>query len=111
MDDVKREIEALRAEIEEHNRHYYDEDAPVISDFEYAALLRRLEELEAAHPEFYDRKSPSQLVGGTAKSTFAPVTHEVPLESLNDVFSFEELKAFDERVSSALGEREYSVEP
>ena len=47
MDDVKREIEALRAEIEEHNRHYYDEDAPVISDFEYDALLRRLEELEA----------------------------------------------------------------
>lgn len=111
MDDVKREIEALRAEIEEHNRHYYDEDAPVISDFEYDALLRRLEELEAAHPEFYDTKSPTQHVGGTAKSTFAPVTHEVPLESLNDVFSFEELKAFDERVSSALGEREYSVEP
>ena len=111
MDDVKREIEALRAEIEEHNRHYYDEDAPVISDFEYDALLRRLEELEAAHPEFYDPQSPTQHVGGTAKSTFAPVTHEVPLESLNDVFSFEELKAFDERVSSALGEREYSVEP
>lgn len=111
MDDVKREIEALRAEIEEHNRHYYDEDSPVISDFEYDALLRRLEELEAAHPEFYDPKSPTQHVGGTAKSTFAPVTHEVPLESLNDVFSFEELKAFDERVSSALGEREYSVEP
>lgn len=111
MDDVKREIEALRAEIEEHNRHYYDEDAPVISDFEYDALLRRLEELEAAHPEFYDPMSPTQHVGGTAKSTFAPVTHEVPLESLNDVFSFEELKAFDERVSSALGEREYSVEP
>ena len=111
MDDVKREIEALRAEIEEHNRHYYDEDAPVISDFEYDALMRRLEELEAAHPEFYDPKSPTQHVGGTAKSTFAPVTHEVPLESLNDVFSFEELKAFDERVSSALGEREYSVEP
>lgn len=111
MDDVKREIEALRAEIEEHNRHYYDEDAPVISDFEYDVLLRRLEELEAAHPEFYDPKSPTQHVGGTAKSTFAPVTHEVPLESLNDVFSFEELKAFDERVSSALGEREYSVEP
>ena len=111
MDDVKREIEALRAEIEEHNRHYYDEDAPLSSDFEYDALMRRIEELEAAHPEFYDPKSPTQHVGGTAKSTFAPVTHEVPLESLNDVFSFEELKAFDERVSSALGEREYSVEP
>lgn len=110
--DPKREIEALRAEIMEHNRHYYDEDAPVISDFEYDALMRRLEELEAAHPEFYDPNSPSQRVGGTAKSSFAPVHHEVPLESLTDVFSFEELSAFDERMAAALPEgREYCVEP
>ncbi len=111
MDEIKKEILALRAEIEEHNRHYYDEDAPIISDFEYDALLRRLEELEAEHPEFYDPASPTQHVGGTAKSSFAPVTHEVPLESLNDVFSFDELRAFDGRVSAALAEREYSVEP
>ena len=111
MDEIKREIEALRTEIEEHNRHYYDEDAPVISDFEYDALLRRLEELEAAHPEYYDPNSPTQHVGGTVKSSFAPVTHAVPLESLNDVFSFDELRAFDERVSAALAGREYSVEP
>ena len=104
MDEIKREIEALRAEIEEHNRHYYDEDAPVISDFEYDALMRRLEELEAAHPEFYDPNSPSQRVGGTARSSFAPVHHEVPLESLTDVFSFEELSAFDERMAAALPE-------
>ena len=110
--DAKREIEALRAEILEHNRHYYDEDAPVISDFEYDALMRRLEELEAAHPEFYDPDSPTQRVGGTAKSSFAPVQHEVPLESLTDVFSFEELAAFDERMAAALPEgREYCVEP
>lgn len=56
--DVKQEIEALRAEIMEHNRHYYDEDAPVISDFEYDALMRRLEELEAAHPEFTRPRRP-----------------------------------------------------
>ena len=111
MDEIKKEILALRAEIEEHNRHYYDEDAPIISDFEYDALLRRLEELEAEHPEFYDPASPTQHVGGTAKSSFAPVTHEVPLESLNDVFSYDELRAFDGRVSAALAEREYSVEP
>ena len=110
--DVKQEIEALRAEIREHNRHYYDEDAPVISDFEYDALMRRLEELEAAHPEFYDPASPSQHVGGTAKSSFEPVRHEVPLESLTDVFSFDELTAFDERMLAALPEgREYCVEP
>ena len=110
--DVKQEIEALRAELMEHNRHYYDEDAPVISDFEYDALMRRLEELEAAHPEFYSPTSPTQKVGGTAKSTFAPVTHEVPLESLNDVFSFDELREFDERMLAALPQgREYSAEP
>lgn len=110
--DVKQEIEALRAEIMEHNRHYYDEDAPVISDFEYDALMRRLEELEAAHPEFYSPTSPTQKVGGTAKSTFAPVTHEVPLESLNDVFSFDELREFDERMLAALPQGgEYSAEP
>ena len=102
--DVKQEIEALRAEIMEHNRHYYDEDAPVISDFEYDALMRRLEELEAAHPEFYSPTSPTQKVGGTAKSTFAPVTHEVPLESLNDVFSFDELREFALRQCDALFE-------
>ena len=56
MDDIKREIEALRKELEEHNRHYYDEDSPVISDFEYDAMMRRLEELEATHPEDYDPK-------------------------------------------------------
>ena len=106
--DAKQEIEALRAEIMEHNRHYYDEDSPVISDFEYDALMRRLEELEAAHPEYYSASSPTQKVGGTAKSSFAPVTHEVPLESLNDVFSFDELRAFDERMLAALPQgREY----
>ena len=83
-----------------------------ISDFEYDALMRRLEELEAAHPEFYSPTSPTQKVGGTAKSTFAPVTHEVPLESLNDVFSFDELREFDERMLAALPQgREYSAEP
>ena len=110
--DAKQEIEALRAEIMEHNRHYYDEDSPVISDFEYDALMRRLEELEAAHPEYYSASSPTQKVGGTAKSSFAPVTHEVPLESLNDVFSFDELRAFDERMLAALPQgREYCAEP
>ena len=111
--DAKREIEALRAEILEHNRHYYDEDAPVISDFEYDALMRRLEELEAAHPGVLRPGLPQpKRVGGTAKSSFAPVQHEVPLESLTDVFSFEELAAFDERMAAALPEgRLYCVEP
>ena len=110
--DIQQEIESLRAEILEHNRHYYDEDAPVISDFEYDALMRRLIELESAYPEFESPDSPTQKVGGTVRSSFAAVAHEVPLESLADVFSFEELKAFGERMDTALPEKKrFCVEP
>lgn len=110
--DVQQEIERLRAELREHNRRYYDEDAPVISDFEYDALMRSLEELERAHPELDSPDSPSHRVGGTVKSTFAPVHHEVPLESLTDVFSFEELREFTDKMTELLPEGStYSVEP
>ena len=110
--DVKKEIQQLRSELERHNQLYYVNDAPEISDFEYDAMLRRLEDLEAAHPEFYDPNSPTQHVGGYALNTFAQVTHEVPLESLQDVFSFDELHAFGERMDAALSdEHSYVVEP
>lgn len=110
--DIRKEIEALRAEIIEHNRRYYEEDAPVISDYEYDSLMQRLKKLEEANPEFYSPDSPTQKVGGKARSTFEPVVHEVPLESLSDVFSMEELGAFGERMISLLPEgREYCVEP
>ena len=82
MMDIKQEIQQLRAELERHNQLYYVNDAPEISDFEYDAMLRRLEDLEQAHPEYYDPNSPTQHVGGYALNTFAQVTHEVPLESL-----------------------------
>lgn len=110
--DVKKEIQQLRSELERHNQLYYVNDAPEISDFEYDAMLRRLEDLEAAHPEYYDPNSPTQHVGGYALNTFAQVTHEVPLESLQDVFSFEELHAFGERMDAALADKHsYVVEP
>ena len=110
--EVKQEIEQLRREIEENSRLYYDLDAPVISDFEYDAMMRRLEELEAAHPELVTPDSPTQHVGGNVLSTFAPVTHEVPLESLSDVFSIEELGDFGRRMDELLDEtHQYSVEP
>lgn len=87
-------------------------DAPEISDFEYDALLRRLEELEAAHPEYASPDSPTQHVGGYALNTFAQVHHQVPLESLQDVFSFDELRAFGARMDTALTQaHDYSVEP
>ena len=110
--DAQKEITALRREIERHNLLYYVNDAPEISDFEYDALLRRLEELEAAHPEYASPDSPTQRVGGYALNTFAQVRHEVPLESLQDVFSFDELRAFGERMDATLPEAHgYVVEP
>lgn len=110
--DARTEIERLRDEIREHNRHYYDDDAPVITDFEYDALMRRLIELEDQHPELASADSPTQKVGGSVRSSFAEVRHEVPLESLSDVFSYGELETFGERMVSLLPEgREYCVEP
>ena len=96
--DVREEILTLRRQLEHANFLYYVKDAPEISDFEYDALMRRLEELEAAHPEYASPDSPTQHVGGYALNTFAQVRHQVPLESLQDVFSFDELRAFGARM-------------
>ena len=110
--EVKQEIERLRKEIEAHNRRYYVEDAPTISDFAYDALMQQLIALEAAHPEYASPDSPTQKVGGAALGQFTPVHHEVPLESLADVFSYEDLAAFGERMDAALpGTHNYVVEP
>lgn len=85
--NVQKEIISLRRELEKHNRLYYVEDAPVISDYEYDMLMQRLKALEAEHPELVTPDSPTQKVGGAALSKFEPVQHQVPLESLTDVFS------------------------
>ena len=111
MDEI-REILRLQEEIRQHNYAYYELDAPTISDFEYDALMRRLIELEANHPETVTPDSPTQRVGGYVSEKFSPVQHEVPLESLNDVFSFGELEDFLTKTNAALGgESVYSVEP
>lgn len=108
--DTLQEITALRDELQYHNKKYYDEDAPEISDYEYDMLQRKLRALEAEHPEFADRNSPTQRVGGSASEKFSKVTHSYPLESLQDVFSFEELGEFYRRVESTAGKAEYVVE-
>ena len=110
--DVQKEIEKLRREIEYHNKLYYVLDAPVISDYDYDMLMNRLKALEAEHPELVTPDSPTQRVGGQALSQFEPVRHQVPLESLTDVFSYEELFAFGDRMDSLLTEpHDYVVEP
>jgi DNA ligase (NAD+) len=110
--DVQKEIEKLRREIEYHNKLYYVLDAPVISDYDYDMLMNRLKALENEHPELVTPDSPTQRVGGEALSQFEPVRHQVPLESLTDVFSYDELFAFGERMDSLLaGEHDYVVEP
>ena len=109
--DAKQEIAALRTQLNEYNYQYYVLDQPTIPDYEYDRLLRRLEDLEKENPALITPDSPTQRVGGQAVSTFQPVRHEVPLESLQDVFSFEELGEFDGRIRQTDEKAAYVVEP
>lgn len=106
----KEEIEALRRELEENSYKYYVLDAPELTDYEYDMKMVRLRELEKEHPEYYSATSPSVRVGGKAIESFEKVVHNVPLQSLNDVFSFEELEEFDHRVKETCPEAEYVFE-
>ena len=110
MDDFT-EIEALRRELTQAGHEYYVLDKPTMSDYDYDHKLRRLEELETAHPETVTPDSPTQRVGGQPLDAFTQVRHQVPLESLQDVFDFQELEAFDQRVKGVVPEAEYVVEP
>ena len=81
---VRSRVAELRREIERHCYLYYVKDAPVISDAEYDRLFRELEQLEAQHPELVTPDSPTQRVGAPVSGEFAPVTHEIPMRSLNN---------------------------
>ena len=108
--DVQQEMQSLREQLQYHNKKYYDEDAPEISDYDYDMMQRKLRALEAAYPEFADANSPTQRIGGAASEKFSKVTHAYPLESLQDVFSFDELSEFYERVAGVVEQAEYVVE-
>ena len=110
MDDFA-EIQKLRRELTQAGYEYYVLDKPTMSDYDYDHMLRRLEELEAAHPETVTPDSPTQRVGGQPLEAFTQVRHQVPLESLQDVFDFTELEAFDQRVRAVVADAEYVVEP
>ena len=110
MDEL-REIQELRERLTRAGYEYYVLDRPTMSDYDYDHQLRRLEELEAAHPEAVTPDSPTQRVGGQALESFTQVVHKVPLESLQDVFDYDELRQFDQRVRGAVPEAAYDVEP
>lgn len=105
------EIKKLREQIRYHSQKYYTQDDPEISDYEYDMLYRRLENLEAEFPELITEDSPTWKVGGAVYNTFVPVVHEVPLESLHDSFSEDELRDFDRRVRDVVVSPEYVAEP
>ena len=111
INEPKARAEELRSQILYHNNRYYNEDSPEISDYEYDMLLRELENIENEHPELITPDSPTQRVGGAAAAKFSPVEHKVPMESLHDSFSPEEIRDFDNRVRETVQSPEYVVEP
>ena len=104
MNDIeaKERIKKLRATLEYHAKKYYDEDKPEITDYEYDMMMNELKSLEKQFPELIDKESLTQKVGGHVKEGFKQVEHEVPLQSLQDVFSYDELRDFDDRVKKQL---------
>ena len=101
---AKERIEELRKKTEYYAQKYYDDDNPEITDFEYDMMMLELRTLESQNPEFITKDSLTQKVGGHVKEGFTKVEHEVPLQSLQDVFNFEEIEAFDERVKKVASE-------
>ena len=97
--EAKERIEELRKIIEYHSKKYYDEDKPEISDYEYDMLMNELKKLEKENPEYITKDSPTQKVGGHVREDFTKVTHEVPLQSLQDIFSFDDLYDFDKKIN------------
>jgi len=108
----KQEITKLRAELERHNRLYYTEAKPEISDYDFDQLMRRLQELEAKHPELDDPNSPSRRVGGEPITEFKTVIHDPPMLSIENAYSMDELREWHERVLRGLGREmvEYEAE-
>ena len=96
--DAKNRIDELRKQVEYHAKKYYDDDKPEISDFEYDMLMVELRNLEKDFPEFSSKESLTQKVGGHVKEGFEKVVHEVPLQSLQDVFSIEDVKDYVEKI-------------
>ena len=110
MMDVQKEMQQLTEQLLYHARRYYNEDAPEISDFEYDKMQVRLRQLEAEYPQFARPDSPTKRVIGAVLEGFEEVRHPYPMESLQDVFSFDEIREFDSRMKARFDNVEYTVE-
>jgi DNA ligase (NAD+) len=106
LEEVKAEIERLRAEIDRHNELYYQKSAPEISDYEFDQLLEKLKKLEQKYPQFVTPDSPTQRVGGKAEG-FKPFCHKVPMMSLENSYSIEDLREFDARCKKLADGRQF----
>lgn len=111
LEEARAKVAQLTEELNYHNDRYYNHDDPVISDYEYDAMLRDLENLEAQFPELLLPTSPTQRVGGSRGEKFSPVVHSVPMESLHDSFSPDEIRDFDRKVREVVSNPVYVVEP
>lgn len=107
----KQRARELRDLLNYHSHKYYVEDDPEIEDYEYDMLQRELAEIEKKYPELITPDSPTQRVGGSIEGMFEPVTHTVPLESLQDAFGTDEVRAFYTRIKELFGNAEFAVEP
>lgn len=111
MTEIEKKITELRKTLQYHSNRYYNDDAPEIEDFEYDMMMRQLKKLEEEYPEYDTPDSPTKKVGGKADNSFESVVHTVRMESLQDAFSEDEIKDFDNRVKDAAAGRHYVVEP
>jgi len=109
MATIQQQIETLRAELHRHNHNYYVLNAPEITDFEFDRMMRELQDLEQAHPEFYDENSPTMRVGSDLSKVFSQVAHKYPMLSLGNTYSEGEVADFYERARKMLGDEEFEI--
>ena len=108
---AKKRADELKDKLNYYSEKYYLDNKSEISDYEYDALMRELQEIETEYPQLISQDSPTHRVGGYADNSFLPVTHTVPLLSLQDAFNFDEIRAFDRRIKERFPDAEYIVEP
>ena len=109
METIQQQIEILRAELHRHNHNYYVLNAPEITDFEFDRLMRELQDLEQAHPEYYDENSPTMRVGSDLSKEFRQVAHKYPMLSLGNTYSEGEVTEFYERARKMLGNEDFEI--